>query len=1157
LQLLEGRYVYSATDLNNYLECEHLVALERRVAQRLLVRPGDFDPTAQLVKRKGDEHEQRRWNAYVTELGDTAVSFAQRPNNSRSGLVAAEAQTIAAMARGARIIYQATFFDGQFVGHADFLRRIEVPSRRWSWSYEVIDTKLALSPKPYFLIQLCNYSEHLERVQGSAPQHGYIVLGSGEERAFRIAGYAAYYRHLKRSFLTSVESLDGAYPLEISHCGICVWSGACKERREADDHLSLVAGIRADQRAKLEDAGIVTMTQLAAARERPWRMTEGAFDNLRVQALLQVEQRRAIARGEDQPYRYRFREELRTQESAPQPPAAGFAKLPEPAPGDIFFDIEGDPLYRPDRGLEYLFGFYLPDEDRYVPFWAKDSGEERLAFEASVDFIAQRLARYPDLHVYHYASYEKSALRRLMGRFASREREIDNFLIRGLFVDLYPIVRQAMWISQPSYSLKKVEAFYALKRSTVTRGGDDSIAMFEAWLASEDPALLEDIERYNEDDCRSTYRLRDWLVALRNEYNTKRGEPLPWRAPIEPPPERPEPPRTELEKQLLGDLVAPDSLAALRAEPEQFRARWLLGNIIQYHRRENKPAHWEYYERCENVEDLVEFDRNAIGGLRRRIDVTPEKIGNDRNLVYTYEYPLQEHYLRSGKPHCPDSKAAVTQVIAHDEAAREIRLKLNAEMAKRLRALIPGKPLPHFDKQAAVERIASAYLAGQLAADYPATAALLLESLPRLRDRIVGGRIQPDTVDVTSLSRTVEALDDSYLFVQGPPGTGKSTLGAAAIVDLLRANRRVAIMANNHKALHNLLRKIEERARDGGVRFAGCHKDSGLTEGSTYESPLAVPFVRNVSKTTELLLGHLASGTAFAWTDESLAGKFDYIFIDEAGQVSLADALIASLAARNVVLLGDPQQLPQVSQGSHPVGSDLSILAHLLGDRETVAPERGVFLDVTYRMQPAITSFVSTTSYEGRLRDNPATAANRIDSPGLSGGGLAYVPVAHQGNGRFSDEESDRIVREVGLLLQGTVVLGAGPRRPLQQRDILVVAPYNLQRRRLGERLCSAGYGGVAVGTVDKFQGQEAPVVFYSMATSSDEDLPRDMNFLFDKNRFNVAVSRAQCLSVLVCSPRLLDARCNRPEQMELVNLLCAFAEQATPPAALPVSVPA
>jgi len=259
------------------------------------------------------------------------------------------------------------------------------------------------------------------------------VLGSGEERAFRIAGYAAYYRHLKRSFLTSVESLDGAYPLEISHCGICVWSGACKERREADDHLSLVAGIRADQRAKLEDAGIVTMTQLAAARERPWRMTEGAFDNLRVQALLQVEQWRAIARGEEQPYRYRFREELRTQESAPQPPAAGFAKLPEPAPGDIFFDIEGDPLYRPDRGLEYLFGFYLPDEDRYVPFWAKDSGEERLAFEASVDFIAQRLARYPDLHVYHYASYEKSALRRLMGRFASREREIDNFLIRGLF----------------------------------------------------------------------------------------------------------------------------------------------------------------------------------------------------------------------------------------------------------------------------------------------------------------------------------------------------------------------------------------------------------------------------------------------------------------------------------------------------------------------------------------------------------------------------------------------------------------------------------------------------------------------------------------------------------------------------------------------------
>ncbi len=580
-----------------------------------------------------------------------------------------------------------------FVGHADFLRRVDVPSQRWPWSYEVIDTKLALSPKPYFLIQLCNYSEHLERVQGSAPHYGYIVLGSGDERAFRMADYAAYYRHLKHSFLAMVANLRDAYPLEVSHCNVCAWSDACRRRREADDHLSLVAGMRVGQMGKLEDAGITTMAKLATTSVRPWGMSERTFDDLRTQAELQVEQRRASARGERTPYRYRFRPDPIVDEAATQKATAGFAKLPEPARGDIFFDIEGDPLYRPDRGLEYLFGLYVPDEDRYIAFWAKDSSEERRAFEQCVDFIAERLGRHPNLHVYHYAAYEKSALRRLMGRFASREREIDDFLTHGVFVDLYPVVHQAMWISQPSYSLKKVEAFYEQQRSTQTKGGDDSIVMFELWLASQDPTLLEDIERYNEDDCRSTYRLREWLIALRADYNAQRETPLPWRPPVESPPEKPEPPRTELERQLLAGLEAPDSLAALRGALPEFRARWLLGNIIQYHRRENKPEHWQYYERCENIEDLIEFDRYAIGGLRRRAEVAPYKLDGSRNLVYTYEYPPQEHYLRSN-PHCADSRKGVTEIIVHDEAAREIRLKLNPEMAQRLRALIPGGRFP-------------------------------------------------------------------------------------------------------------------------------------------------------------------------------------------------------------------------------------------------------------------------------------------------------------------------------------------------------------------------------------------------------------------------------------------------------------------------------
>ena len=1158
MQLLDGTFVYSATDLNNYLECKHLVLLSRDVAEGRLTKPAEKDPTAELVAKKGAEHERERFECYKAEFPAEGKVVAFEPSAyTASALRDAEALTIEAMAAGAHIIYQATFFDGTFVGRTDFLRRVERPSRFGSWSYEVIDTKLALSPKPYFLIQLCNYSEHLERVQGVAPECGYVVFGSGEERGFRIAAYGAYYRHLKASFERWLTTGEDPYPREVAHCDVCVWTKRCEAQREADDYLGLVAGIRADQIAKFETDGIKTMTVLAESTSRPNRMTDATFDTLRIQAELQVEQRKAIAAGDRHPYRYRFREPNSEEPAAPPPaapakPAAtkqqdgpGFAKLPAPANGDIFFDIEGDPLYRADRGLEYLFGLYLPDEDRYEAFWAKDPIEERAAFERCVDFISTRLRDYPDMHVYHYAPYEKTALGRLMGTFGSRENDVDQFFRLGVFVDLFPVVRQAMWISQPSYSLKKVEKFYRWRRDTHTLGGDESIVMFESWLATGDPGILEDIRQYNEDDCRSTHALREWLVQLRTEYNAGRDEPIPWRVSRRDVKEPEAPERTELEVRLLDDVLPPATAADLRAMPSDVRERWLLGNLLQYHRRENKPQYWEYFDRCANVEELAEFDRKAIGGLRRRDGVAPTRKSNRGNYVYSFEYPPQECDISNGA-HCPDSQKAITALVSHDELARTIELRLSDEMARVLRALIPPPPLIHTSRQLGIERIAKALLAGRLAIDHGATSEMLRAATPRLLGRPLGATIQPPVIDGDSIARTIADLDRSYLFIQGPPGSGKSTFGAQAIVALLQRGQRVGLMANSHKALHCLIHKIEAHAEEVGFRFDGVHKMSESTEDSEFVSHLAVPMVRSESRVSA---GDatLISGTAYLWPNEDFTGRFDTMVIDEAGQVSLADALNAALAARNVVLLGDPRQLPQVTQGSHPVGSGLSILEHLLGDADTVPPDRGIFLERSFRMQPDLARFVSETSYEGRLEAADNTVANRVDSARLSGGGLAYLPVEHEGNGRYSREEAERIVAEVRALVGGgTYVRDRQPPVPIRADDILIVAPYNRQRRLLRECLRTAGFGdSVAVGTVDKFQGQQAPVVFYSMATSSGDDLPRDMAFLFDRNRFNVAISRAQCLSVLVCSPRLLDARCRNPEQMELVSLLCGFVERA------------
>lgn len=1122
MQLVAGRLVYSASDLNGFLECRALTEFERDAAEGRRTRP-KVDEATDLIARKGDAHEQR-FLARLREAGPV-YEIPRDDGRGDEALARGEAATLAAMERGERIIYQATFFDGTFLGHADFLRRVETRSERWPWSYEVLDTKLALRTKTYFLVQLCNYSEHVARLQGTMPKRLIVIPGNNVEATYDVAEYFAYYSRLKEQFLAAIrDGATDAYPHEVTHCHVCLWNALCEQRREDDDYLGIVAWMRRDQVGRLQRAGIATLAALARAGSemRPSGMAIETYDRLRDQARLQYGQRTTG---------------VLAYETLPLEPQRGFALLPQPEEGDVFFDMEGDPLYTPERGLEYLFGAYLAKEERYFGYWAHSALDEGKAFEDFVDFLVQRRAQYPLMHVYHYAPYETTALKRLAGFYATREEELDELLRGQVFVDLYAVVRQGMRISQPSYSIKKLEPFYGFTRETKTRRGDDSILMFESWLADGDDNILVDIENYNRDDCISTWRLRDWLLACREKLLTS-GAQLAWRAAPEPPvkePEASDSERAALREELLAGLEPPATAAALRERDETFRARWLLGHLLDYHRRDEKPAWWAYFYRCDNRDELVEFDREAIGGLTLREDVAPYKNGG-RNLVYVYAFPEQAHALSDGdSPHLVDAeqpkRAGTIEKIDADALLLHLRLAAGLDPASVV-ALSPLKIVASTVLRDSLARVAHAYRDKRLVGEHRAIEDLLLARPPRA------------DLAAPSLGAAALSLDESYLFVQGPPGSGKSTKGAAMVVDLLAAGKRVAILANAHKAIHNLLHKVEDEAQARGVRFAGIQRYASPEQQfvSTLDRSSIVTSKDNASLAEP---HNLAAGTAWVFARPELEGAYDYLVIDEAGQVSLANALAAAPCARNVVLLGDPLQLAQVSQGAHPPGVALSVLEHLLGDVPTVPPDRGIFLDRSFRMHPEICAFISKSVYGGRLESSEKTAANRVASAGLNGSGLRFIPVEHSGNRRESAEEADRIVREIALLCEGRVAVDGGPERPFTQRDALVVAPYNAQRLLITERLADAGFENVRVGTVDKFQGQEAPVVFYSMATSSGEDVPRDVGFLFERNRLNVAISRAQCMSVLVCSPRLLDTRCSTPEQMALVNLLCRFVESA------------
>lgn len=1143
MQCIGERLIFSASDLNNFLECAHLTELERGFTFGQLERP-DPSPSAALIASKGEEHERRYLQRFKERYGAGVVEI-PRPEATIASFDEAQARTIAAMADGAEIVYQGTFFDGEFLGHPDFLRRVPTACELWPWSYEVVDTKLAHNAKPYFLVQLCNYSEHLSRIQRKLPARASIIAGSGIEQYFALGEYMAYYRHLKSAFLARVAAGgSGTYPHEVSHCQICRWNPICEARRDRDDYLGLVATMRRDGIVKLESSGVATLTELARAdgARRPTGMSVETFERLRAQAALQHVQRTT---GK---HEYEF---------LPLEEGRGLRLLPPPDPGDLFFDIEGDPLYTAERGLEYLFGIYLAKEGRYIAFWARNAGEEQRAFESLVDFLQERRTAYPSMHVYHYAPYETTALKRLSGLYATREESLDRLLRAQVFVDLYAVVRQGLLISQPSYSIKKLEPFYGFTRETKTQRGDDSILMFESWLTDGDDNILIDIENYNRDDCISTHRLHEWLLERRAELARHDGD-FPWKSPPAARKEEPRPAdeeRAKLRDELLAGLEAPASLRALRVAAERFRARWLLGHLLDYHRRDDKPAWWAYFYRCENRDELVDLDRHALGGLRYRKDIAPYVLQGQRTSVYVFDFPDQLHGFERGNGAYALDAAQPHEagtIVDIDQDNLQVHLKLRGSVDPvSLDALSPVPTIPPGAIRDSLRRVAAAYLDGSLEHRHHALVDVLLRRAPRLHGVAPAADVQPASPSIHAITDLASRLDESFLFIQGPPGTGKSTCGAGVILDLIATGKRIAILANSHKVIHNLLHKIEEQAEIRGQQFVGIQRYSESTPGSRFESRLERSCIACVDGADALGAPHdLAAGTAWTFSREQVVGAYDYLVIDEAGQVSLANAIACAPCARNLVLLGDPLQLAQVSQGAHPPGVELSVMEHLLGDEPTVPPNRGVFLDRSHRMHPEICTFISETVYDGRLTTNEKTRCNRVDSPVLSGSGLRYLPVDHEGNQRESREEADRIVREIGQLLRGRIRVadpdGDAPiERTCLPSDILVVTPYNAQRRLIVQSLATVGIEGVRVGTVDKFQGQEAAVVFYSMATSSGQDVPRDIGFLFERNRFNVAISRAQCLSVLICSPRLLEVRCSTPQQMALVNLLCRYVEAA------------
>jgi len=1147
LFLLEDLVVYSASDLAVAADCEFglLRRLDAKLGRLTLALQGDamLERTARL----GEVHEDRVLTRYLAAHGNYVAGFsggvaqiAVPKSYDRASLVAKQVETVAALEAGADVVVQGSFFDGRFHGRSDFIVRRDD-------AYTVYDTKLARHAKITALLQLAAYADQLLGLGIPVDEQVGLMLGDYDPDQDALRGLSLHpvgeliqvYRARRARLEALIDEHHGETdPVawgdsRYAACGRCeVCAGEVSARRD----VLLVAGMRLTQRAHLRAAGICTIDDLAVSTEAVAGIPAATLGRLREQGALQVAQdgRPTQANGQPEVEGVVF-------------DTAALAALPPADPGDIFFDFEGDPLWSQDGsgewGLEYLFGVVEADTGAFVPFWAHDRVQEKAALQQFLQYVAARRAAHPGMHIYHYAAYERSALLRLAGRHGVGEEAVDALLRAGVLVDLYSTVRQSVRVSQPSYSIKKLEPLYMgdeLRAGEVTNAAESLVEYALAcdkrdagddfgWVQA-----LASIAEYNAYDCLSTLRLCGWLRQRAVEHGIT-WDATPDPAGVDAPVDAPDP----LETALLAR--AGDGPRSERTADQQAHA--MLAAALGYHRREDKPFWWAHFDRLSSPVDEWAGTRDVFL-VESAVVVTgwdrpPRKHSMQRTLELTGQWgpgstveggPM---YAVHGAP-LPEGlepPESGIRAVSHgdlldrsvDSFGREVvtfveRLPKNvASYASPPMALTPQAGPFTTSLERALRDLAQQVVDSALASQ-PG-----LDVLRRASPRTAGGGLPviadgPDG-EVEAITAAVADLDHSYVAVQGPPGTGKTYVGARVVKSLVQRGWRIGVVAQSHAVVEHFLDAVVEAGLPGVMVAKEPKHTAAPTWTELDKADQIADFL------TTHVEGCVIGGTAWDFTNLNRVqpGQLDLLVIEEAGQFALANTLAVSTATQRLLLLGDPQQLPQVSQGTHPEPVDGSALGWLNQGHATLPPDRGYFLEKSWRMHRALCQRVSVLSYDGRLRSHEdVTGARHLE--GLAPG-LHVVEVDHQGNSVASPEEAAQIAELVSDLLgRRWIDPMDDPRvRLLGEADVLVVAPYNAQVALLRSELTRAGISQVRVGTVDKLQGQQAPVVLVSMAASSAADVPRGMEFLLSRNRVNVAVSRGQWAAIIVRSASLTD----------------------------------
>ena len=1136
--LTNGHVVLSASDMTAASECEwaFIRKLDQGLGHQIEVPEGQ-DPMREKAGELGNVHELKLLQGY-REMYPGDVAEIERPRPAHTDAEFSQAleernnETLEALERGVKVVFQATFFDGGFQGFADFLIKND------DGEYEVFDAKLARKAKVTALLQLAAYADQLRTHGIAVGSTAYLILGDGTVSPHKLTDIMPVYlkrreylrrivedrREAKARGDQAVEWGDEAFAI----CGRCA---ACQQKVREHDDLLLVADMRMVQRAKLQAAGISTLTKLAQTQGPVEGMAEDTLRSLRAQASAQLATTN-LPEGSTPFY------------AVDRPDALDV--IPAPSPGDIFFDFEGDPMYE-ERGIwniDYLFGL-VDAQSVFQGFWAHNIAQEKTALVDFMKYVANKRERYPDMHIYHYAAYEQTHLLQLAQRHGVVEKEVDQLVREHVLVNLYPILKRSIRVGSPSYSLKKIEKIY----DPLAHTGDgvvnaaDSIVEYNLYrdlVASGNTAdaelKLRDLENYNKEDCISTLKLRDWLLAERQGPGRKAVVELPF--------EEDKVDEADALEELLAGLIA-DVPVSERTPNDQAVALALAA--LRYHSRELRSFWWEHYHRLSAPLDTWEDQRDVLvatsvqvisdwhaepRSTKRVIEVSGRfapgsniRVGGAPFVIYDPPPPgLLD--ITDPAPRGTHNKTKVLEVF-EGGALLEERIS-KGEIPWEMVPMAAAPTAPPMTKDIRARIIEWAGTIATTLPDIPQDPAydILRRATPNGILTHPGEGVSP----AEAITASLRAINGSYLAVQGPPGAGKTHNAAQVITTLAtRLGWKIGVVAQSHATIENLLNAVVNAGMDptriGKKSRAGDNEEKPWSELGTGE--ITADFVGQLG-------GCVVGGTVWNFASKKAFGAkdLDLLVIDEAGQFSLANTIAASTVAKNLLLLGDPQQLPQVSQGSHPEPVDQSALGWLSEGHDVLPREFGVFLDTSWRMHEAVCQSVSVLSYDGKLTSHPSDRHLGGVDPGVH-----PIQVEHTGNSVESREEARAVVKLVADLINKPWTTG-GQTRPLGQceKNIIVVAPYNAQVNLIAHELEQAGFGDIPVGTVDKFQGQEAAIAIVSMSASSVEDVPRGIDFLLMRNRLNVALSRAQWAAYVFYSPHLSNFLPRTPANLALLS---------------------